>query len=84
MELTLGDTVHDGELIVIHPRGMVTKMTEDHLGEPVDPPKYFYYPLGKFDSREALDRAKHPEVFQAVQRTDAPEPAAEEEADEVS
>jgi hypothetical protein len=79
-EYRVGDSVHDGELIVIHPHGIVTKKTEDHLGKPVDPPQFFFYELGKsFQERSALNAALHPEVYQAVQEVTESDESDEDE-----
>ena len=57
------DEVDDGFVLLILPRGMVVRTTQD--GEQID----YYYELGTtFADRERLDPELHPDVMEAIQK----------------
>jgi len=63
----LDDKIDDGELILIHPRGLVVRVEKD--GRETD----YFYPLrfpdpASFAEREELAADEHPEVWEALER----------------
>ncbi len=61
----VGDKVDDGEVVLIHPTGMVVRTVDEKRAEggrtnEID----YFYPLGAtFKERERLDAGDHPDVF---------------------
>ncbi len=65
-ELQLGSEVDDGEVVLIHPRGLVVRF-EDKPYSPDEPLVDYFYPLGEpFSSRERVDPDQHPFVYHAL------------------
>jgi hypothetical protein len=61
-KVRLDDQLDDGRVILIHPRGLVVRVTDDSGVE-----RDYFYRLGcRSGQRQRLDREAHPEVWRAL------------------
>lgn len=77
-EVSIGSTVDGGEVLLIHPDGLVVRAAERRGDD--EPLVEFFYPLGRtFAERETLDAKSRPRVYAAFARAYGAELSAEPE-----
>jgi hypothetical protein len=70
----LGDKVDDGEVVLIHPTGMVVRATDEKRPAGRTREIDYFYPLGgTFKERERLEADEHPDVFSELELAYGPE-----------
>ena len=62
----IGDAVDDGRLVLVHPRGMIVRVTREQAGQPAAVEDFFYPIGGHFKQRVTLEEAQLPDVVRGV------------------